>query len=271
MELPSASSELALNGLLRDLPESEARLVAGHLARVRFKAGQVLHDPGERVGEVFFVVGGLVALTTSLEDGRAAELAVVGHDGAVGVDAVLGGRARLVGAVAVLPVRALGLSRRALAELLPRCPVLTNQLLHYMGSLMAQMSQIAACNRFHAVPQRYARWLLVLHAYGEGVPISMTQERLSGLLSARRQGIAEAARVFSDARLVKYGHGTIVVNDPALLSREACECYRIILAELNRRQARAATKPPRERVAASPGPSGGAVVDDFKEDLPAAS
>lgn len=39
--------------------------------------------------------------------------------------------------------------------------LLQRELLRFTHSLMAQISQTAACNRFHMVGQRLARWLLM--------------------------------------------------------------------------------------------------------------
>jgi hypothetical protein len=52
------------------------------------------------------------------------------------------------------------LRAKALAELLPQCPMLEKRMQRYVQFLAMQATHLAACNRVHEVNERLARWLL---------------------------------------------------------------------------------------------------------------
>ena len=84
--------------------------------------------------------------------------------------------------------------------------------------------QSAACNAFHSIPERAARWLL--HAQDRaGDRIELTQEAFAGLLGVQRTSVNAVVRTLQDDRLIKSSRGTIRVTDRAGLKRRSCECY----------------------------------------------
>ena len=64
-------------------------------------------------------------------------------------------------------------------------PSSRNLFCRFSDYLLAQVMQSVACNAFHSIPQRAARWLL--HAQDRaGDRIELTQEALAGLLGVQR-------------------------------------------------------------------------------------
>ena len=62
------------------------------LETVESRLGQVLHEAREKQRHVFFPTSAIVSLLYVLENGAAAEIAVVGDDGIVGVSLFMGGQ-----------------------------------------------------------------------------------------------------------------------------------------------------------------------------------
>ncbi len=84
--------------------------------------------------------------------------------------------------------------------------------------------QSVACNAFHAIPERAARWLL--HAQDRaGDRIELTQEAFAGLLGVQRTTVNAVIRSLQDDGLISTGRGVVRVEDRAGLKRRACECY----------------------------------------------
>ena len=74
---------------------------------------------------------------------------------------------------------------QALEEAKQRSPFIANLFCRFSDYLLSQVMQSAACNAFHSIPERAARWLL--HAQDRaGDRIELTQEAFAGLLGVQR-------------------------------------------------------------------------------------
>jgi CRP-like cAMP-binding protein len=105
---------------------------------------------------------------------------------------------------------------------------LPDLLRRYTNSLLAQISQTAACNRFHALEARLARWLLMTHDRIRSNEFQLTQEFLSHMLGVRREGVTNAARALQRQNLIRYVRGQITILDRAGLEARSCGCYEIV-------------------------------------------
>ena len=79
------------NRLLSRLPDAEFERLAPHLRTFEMTNKLVLQRPNEHIHEVFFPESGVVSVTTTMLDGSAVEVATVGSEGLVGINAFLGG------------------------------------------------------------------------------------------------------------------------------------------------------------------------------------
>jgi len=214
------------NRLLAALPAKEYERLLASLEPVRLTYGEVLYEPGERMQHVYFPNDCLVSLLTVVEGHRALEVGLVGPEGMVGSRLALG--------IAASPVRALVQgtgaavrmkSARFLQEF-RRSPVLQRALFNFTDALMLQITQTAACNRFHTVGERLARWLLMTRERLSSSEFYLTHEFLADMLGVRRVGVTSAASALQRRRLIRYRRGTITILDQRGLEAAACSCYR---------------------------------------------
>ena len=91
--------------------------------------------------------------------------------------------------------------------------------------LMIQIAQTAACNRFHVVAQRMARWMLMTRDRVNSNEFRITQEFLALMLGVRRVGISAAMSDLRERSLIVYSRGTITILDHEGLVALACGCY----------------------------------------------
>src|SRR5260370_15200775 len=109
---------------------------------------------------------------------------------------------------------------------------LLHRLLHrYSHSLLTQISQSSACNRFHNVDARLARWLLMT---GDRLGVDqfrLTQDFMSNMLGVRREGVNKAAGALQTRKLIRYTRGMIKILNRPGLETYACLCYDIIKAD----------------------------------------
>jgi CRP-like cAMP-binding protein len=109
------------------------------------------------------------------------------------------------------------------------------QLLNYVHFLLIQNSQFALCNARHELEARVARWLLLAGDRLDGNIVPITHDQLSMMLGVRRAGITETLAALEAAGAVKRARGEVEIIDRGILEARACECYRIIAAERQRR------------------------------------
>ena len=217
-----------LNSLLAALPRKAYQQMLSGLSPATLIFGDVLYQAGDAIQDVYFPSECLVSLLTPVDDHLALEVGMVGREGMVGVPLALG--------IGVSSVRALvqgggpaqKMSAARFRKELRTNPALQNELNLYVHSLMAQISQTAACNRFHVVEARLARWLLMTRDRVRSGTFRMTHEFLSHMLGVRRVGVTEAATALQRRRLIEYSRGSIKILDHAGLEAASCSCYGIV-------------------------------------------
>jgi CRP-like cAMP-binding protein len=105
---------------------------------------------------------------------------------------------------------------------------LHRELHRYTYALMAQITQTAACNRFHMVEARLARWLLMTQDRLQSSQFRLTQEFLSHMLGVRRVGVTKAASALQQNKLIEYSRGNIKILDRKGLEAACCSCYEVV-------------------------------------------
>ena len=222
------------NHLIAALPELAWERFKGHLEPIEWPLGAVLYESGGTLEHIYFPTTAIVSLLYVMENSAAAEIAVVGNEGLVGISLFMGGQSTPNRAV----VQSAGAGFRMSAESIQHefnhyGPVM-HLLLRYTQALITQMSQTAVCNRHHSLDQQLCRWLLLSLDRLEGSELVMTQELIANMLGVRREGVTEAARRLQDARLISYTRGRIQVLDRSGLEHRSCECYAVVKKEYDR-------------------------------------
>jgi len=194
----------------------------------------VLHESRETLSHVYFPTTAIVSLLYVMENGAAAEIAVVGDDGIVGVSLFMGGQSTTSRAVVQSAGHAFRLKAPQLMDEFNRNGAALHLLLRYTQALITQMAQTAVCNRHHSLDQQLCRWLLLSLDRLEGSDLVMTQELIANMLGVRREGVTEAASELQRDGLISYARGHIRVLDRAGLEQRTCECYAVVRREYER-------------------------------------
>ncbi|MBA4281875.1 MAG: Crp/Fnr family transcriptional regulator [Ralstonia sp.] len=216
------------------MPEAEWERWKPQLELVDLPLGKVLYESGGVMTHVYFPTSAIVSLLYVLENGASAEIAVVGHEGVVGIALFMGGGSTPSRAV----VQSAGMGYRLRAEAIrsefERAGPVMHLMLRYTQALITQMSQTAVCNRHHSLDQQLCRWLLLSLDRLPGNELVMTQELIANMLGVRREGVTEAALKLQAAGLIRYARGHISVLDRPGLEHRTCECYRVVKMEYDR-------------------------------------
>ena len=216
------------NSLLAAIPRKAYQRLLAVLEPVDLAFGKVLYEPGETIRNVYFPGDSLVSLLTLADGHLALEVGLIGREGMVGIPLVLGHQKSPVRALVQGGGTALRMDAARFRKEFRANPPLQKELYRYTYSLMAQISQTAACNRFHVVEQRLARWLLMTHDRVKSDRFRMTHEFLGHMLGVRRVGVTRAAQALQVRGLISYSRGDISVLDRKGLEAAACQCYQVV-------------------------------------------
>jgi len=213
------------NRLLATFPAEARSLVEPSASIVDLRTGSAVLQRGEQVTQSLFPVGEtMVSLSVSLSGGRSIEVASIGREGAIGGIVSCGQAPAFSRATVLVDGPALSVPMDALEKAKQRSSFIGNLFCRYSDYLLSQVMQSAACNAFHSISERAARWLL--HAEDRaGSRIDLTQEALAGLLGVQRTTVNAVIRELQQDRLIATGRGVVHVTDRAGLEKRACECY----------------------------------------------
>jgi CRP-like cAMP-binding protein len=222
------------NQLLAVLPEAELARLSPNLETVALPLGAVIYESGGAQPYVFFPASGIVSLLYVMGNGAAAEIAVVGNEGMVGIALFMGGGTTPSRAVVQSAGIGYRLAAAAIKSEFSRGGALQRLLLRYTQALITQMTQTAVCNRHHSLDQQLCRWLLLSLDRLQSNELTMTQELMANMLGVRREGVTEAAGKLQADGLIQYSRGRIKVLDRPGLEARVCECYDVVRRETTR-------------------------------------
>ena len=205
-----------------------------HMELATVALGQVLHERGAPIEDVYFPTDSIVSLLYVMDDGASAEISVVGNEGVTGVGLCMGAHISASQAVVQSAGYAYRLEGRILREEFRRNGSLHDRVLRYSQALLCQIAQTAVCNRHHTVDQQLCRWVLLSLDRLPTNKLIMTQQLIANMLGVRREGVTEAAGKLQKLGVIRYSRGRIAVIDRPKLESLACECYAVVRREFDR-------------------------------------
>lgn len=222
------------NELLAAMPWRVKERIFPLLRKVDMPLGKEIYAAGQVEESVFFPIDCIVSLLHVMDDGHSAEIAVVGHEGVMGIAVFMGGGSMPNSAIVQSAGSAYRLPAADFKREFDRDPDVRTLMLRYTQALITQMSQTAACNRHHTIQQQLCRWLLLSLDRLCGNDLTMTHELIANMLGVRREGVSEAAGQLQKLGLIRYHRGHITVLDRAGLESLCCECYQVVKDEADR-------------------------------------
>jgi CRP-like cAMP-binding protein len=175
---------------------------------------------------VDFPIDAIMSVVATLSSGATCEVATVGREGFVEVDAALAARiahrtsfCQIPGRLARMPIDAFQAELDANAEF-------KALILRAVRARTFMTEQLATCNLKHSIIERFARWLLMTRDRLGCHEFKLTHDFLAMMLGARRAGVSQAAATLQSAGCIAYRRGVIMILDDRALSARACECYR---------------------------------------------
>lgn len=207
------------------LPSSSRPRLLAICEPVELTVGEVLEQVGTPTRYVYFPTFGFVSLVTTIKGRPTLEVGMVGREGMLGTQLVLGVETAPLHAVVQGAGAAWRIGAAEFSKELARSTALQRVLHRYVYVTMAQLASSASCLRFHQIGPRLARWLLMTQDRAHSDNFHITHEFLAYMLGVRRVGITTAASILQREGLIKYRRGEVQVLNRRGLKAAACSCY----------------------------------------------
>jgi CRP-like cAMP-binding protein len=213
------------NRLLNSLPSEVRAELQSKLTSVPLPINTPLYEVGVAPNFAYFITSGIASVVADMEGGSALEVGLLGREALPGSIHLLGGQKGFNRCFMQIGGTGLQISHKTLVQEFWKNPDLHARVLQHVQYEAFTLSKISACNRFHEVEERLARWLLMVADRIESDALPLTQEFLAQMLGTRRSTVTVSAGTLQRAGLIEYHRGLVRILDRKSLENVACECY----------------------------------------------
>ena len=226
-EIPEVSEmkEMLTNKILTGLRDADFARLMPLVHPVSLSTGERLAEAGEAAPFVYFPESCVISCQANMQDGKSAEVGMIGFDGVADITGLVNPRAAVHSLSVSMGGSALRVRKDEFEREMGRSQGLQQSLLDYAAEYVSQLYQRSACAIFHAVEQRFAVWLLLLTDRTAEAVIQITQERIADHLGVRRAGVTVVAGLMQAAGAISYRRGNLRITNREMLEGIACECY----------------------------------------------
>lgn len=214
------------NLLLQSLSARDAVALAPQLRRVQLSPGAELATGTGSDALIYFPETLIACLGARADSRGVCEIGLVGREGVIGWEALLGcaqgrhrGRAQLAGG------SALAITAERISAICIGHPTLAEMLLRFGLMFAIQMAGTLVSNLRDSHERRLSRWLLMFHDRLDGDELIVTHSELAQLLNVRRASVTDALHLLEGDRILRCTRGRIVVRDRLELETRAAHAY----------------------------------------------
>jgi CRP-like cAMP-binding protein len=179
---------------------------------------------------VDFPLTATLAVVASLEDGSTGEVASIGTEGFVEIDAALHFNIARRSSLCLFAGQVIRVPLTRFQRALREHTQFANHVYHAVRSRVYVSEQLVVCGVRHSTSKRLARWLLLASERPPRQKIAQTHEQLAAALGVRRASISVEANDLQRAGAITYHRGVLTIVDRDVLHERACECYDICSA-----------------------------------------
>lgn len=225
------STAIPANRLIEGLPRRERNRILKRCEPVDMPLGSILCEADQFLTHAYFPLTGFISLVEKVDGHPPLEMGLIGDEGMLGASLALDIDSAPLQGVVQGSGSALRITAPQLRDELRNSPFLLRTLNRYLYVMMAQLSQSAACTRFHEVEARLGRWLLMTHDRAHADHFHLTHKFLADMLGVQRSAVTIAAGALQRRDLIRYSRGEITVLDRGGLEAVSCECYRAVVED----------------------------------------
>lgn len=213
------------NHLILQLPKSVRKKFLDQCEPFELVRAVDLSPTGQVLSHAYFPRTGFISMVIAVDSHPPLEVGMVGREAMLGAELVLGLTRTPWRAVVQGAGSSWRIGTAALREASDAMPEVRQLLQRTVTVRLHQQALASACERFHMIGPRLARWLLMSHDRAQSDSFHVTQEFIALMLGVRRVGVTVAAGALQHRGLIAYHRGELTVLDRVALEAEACSCY----------------------------------------------
>jgi len=213
------------NALINLLPKQNQESLLSEAELIELALSQKICSVGESTTHILFPINCFISITQSIDHYPPIEVGMIGREGLLGAEAVLGINTNPFSALVQGAGSAWKLESHFFLNQVNKDPQLKDIINAYLTVRINQLGLSAACEHFHTIGPRLAKWLLMSEDRAQSSTFQMTHEFISLMLGIRRVGVTTTAADFRRRGLIDYHRGQIKILNRAALKAEACSCY----------------------------------------------
>ncbi len=222
------------NNVLAMLPGGELKALLPALSVIEVPQGEEIQRQHHEVEQVYFPTACVASIIAISPKGQRIEAGLVGLDGLTAFGLVAGDRRSPYQVIIQVGGEALRMSATDFVKALEQLPTLRSLAIRFLRTLSIQAGYTALANGRYGVPQRLARWLLMLHDRTDGDTIVITHEYLAIMLGVRRPGVTDALHLLEGERFIRSLRGRITIRNRTALLGFADDAYGVPETEYHR-------------------------------------
>lgn len=216
------------NLLLNGIDGSGRTRLRAKMEHRKLHQGDILFLSGVANSHAYFSEDAVISHIYESVLGTSAEAALVGREGASGLCSVFDEsppeyRASVTVSGYAYRIRVADLK----SEMINNSDIQLS-LMSYLARHITELGQRVSCGIYHHAEERLCTWLLMLRDRSGKSDLRLTHDEIAGLLGLNRTSVSCIAKRLKDNGSVDYARGKLQLSDPALLRKQACECYSIL-------------------------------------------
>lgn len=227
---PDKRAKISKNLLFGALEEDELDEFLDLSIPQKYPRDRVIFSKGDPGDGLYVIADGQVGIKTISKHGKEIFLNIMEQGEVFGEIALLDGKERTAGAVAMESSELLFISRERFIPFVEQRPNLSTRLLEVLCERLRWVSDIVEDTMFRDVRGRLARRLLRFsQVYGEAtangirIRLRISQENLGLMLGASRESINKELGALQSDQILSYGRGYFTLHDMDRLTELAEE------------------------------------------------
>lgn len=216
---------MSKNNLINLLPKNIQELILSKAKLVDLSLSDDICAFGKPVENLYFPTDGFISITQSIDKHPPLEIGMIGREGMLGAEVILGSMTNPFGALVQGSGNSWKMGVNDFLTQVKNIPEFESIVSSYLMVRINQLGLSIACEHFHEIGPRLAKWLLMSQDRAQSSTFSMTHEFIALMLGVRRVGITTTAADFRRRGLIEYHRGQMKVLNRVALQAEACSCY----------------------------------------------